>query len=144
MNKPDLFKLEELVCPHVFAKYGTVAWSFFDPRLLETVDFLRHRLNKPIVINNWHKNGSFSQRGLRCTNCELFRKAINEGSLYASPHMFGQAVDFDVLGFTAEEVREVIISGQAALPYPIRLEAGVSWVHLDVRATDQKVYLFKP
>ena len=144
MNKPDLFKLQELVCPHVFEKYGETAWSFFDPRLLETIDFIRYRLSKIIIINNWHKNGQFSQRGLRCTRCELLRKAIDEGTLYASPHIFGQAVDFDVLGFTAQEVREILISDAAALPYHIRLEAEVSWVHLDVRATDHKVYLFKP
>ena len=144
MNKPDLFKLQELVCPHVFEKYSETAWSFFDPRLLETIDFIRYRLNKPIIINNWNQNGKFNQRGLRCTKCEILKTAVLNDTLYASPHIMGQAVDFDLLGFTAQEVREVLISDAAALPYPIRLEAEVSWVHLDVRATDYKVYLFKP
>ena len=47
-------------------------------------------------------------------------------------------------GMTAEEARRLIIKNQILLPYPIRLEDGVSWLHLDVYNADKgKVYLFK-
>jgi hypothetical protein len=65
--------------------------------------------------------------------------------MYVSPHMTGQGVDFDVQGLLAEEVRQWLIKNPNLLPYPIRLEAGVSWVHLDTRDTGiQKVTLFNP
>jgi hypothetical protein len=44
------------------------------------------------------------------------------------------AVDFDVTGMKAEEVRKWIKDNQIFLPYPIRLEEDVNWVHLDVRS----------
>jgi hypothetical protein len=58
--------------------------------------------------------------------------------------MLGQAVDFDIEGMVAEEVRQWLIARKSFLPYPIRLEEGVSWVHLDIQDTGQKIYLFKP
>jgi hypothetical protein len=143
--EPIYFSLDELVCPHVYDFYGEVAWQFFDTRLLITIDTLRDRLNKPIFINDWQVHGKFDERGFRCIQCELVKKAIDENRLYVSPHMTGQGVDFDVQGLLAEEVRQWIIKNQHILPYPIRLEAGVSWVHLDTRDAERgKVHLFNP
>lgn len=145
MFKPIYFDLEELVCPHVFNKFGQIAWQFLDPRLLETIDKLRERLNKPIFVNSWDSGGKFDERGFRCIQCDLVKKAIQENRLYVSPHMTGQGVDFDVQGMLAEEVRQWIIKNQNILPYPIRLENKVSWVHLDVREVEgHKFYLFNP
>ena len=61
-----------------------------------------------------------------------------------SAHLLGKAVDFSVKGMEAEEVRLWIAKNGHLLPYPVRLESGVSWVHLDVYETDtdQKVYFF--
>ena len=139
--KPKHFDLQELVCPHVYDKYGAAAWQFFSPRLLITLDLIREKLNKPIYVNNWQIHGSFDERGFRCIQCDLVKKAIAENRLYVSPHMTGQGVDFDVQGMTAEEVRQWLI--KTILPYPIRLEEGVNWVHLDVRDAGVKVYLFE-
>ena len=47
--------------------------------------------------------------------------------------MQGDAVDFDVHGMTAAEVRRWIADNKEKLPYPIRLENNTNWVHLDVR-----------
>jgi len=143
MDIPVYFKLEEIVCPHVYNTYGEAAWSFFDPRLIETLEKIRERINRPIMINNWKEGGQYSQRGFRCIKCELVQDAIRDGRLYVSPHMTGQGVDFDVQGMVAEEVRQWIIKNQNILPWPVRMEAGVSWVHMDVRGKDdKKVYLF--
>jgi hypothetical protein len=44
---------------------------------------------------------------------------------------------------TAEEVRQWIIEHAEELPYPVRLERGVSWVHMDTRVCSyEKVELF--
>jgi uncharacterized protein YcbK (DUF882 family) len=144
MYKSKYFKLKELVCRHVYEKFGEKAWSLLDPRLLQTLDIIKEALDKPIYINNWSVQGALSQRGLRCILCKLVKDAFVKNTLYMSAHMEGQAVDFDVMGMTAEEVRKWIIEHQDILPYSIRLEDGVSWVHLDVRGEDDvKVYLFK-
>ena len=140
----DNFVIEELVCKDVYDKFKDKAWQLFDPRLIITLDWLRERLNKPIYVNNWDSGGKFDERGLRCIQCPLVKKAIAENRLYMSAHMLGQAVDMDIEGLVAEEVRQWLVKNKNTLPYPIRLEADVSWVHLDVQDTGQKVYLFNP
>jgi hypothetical protein len=143
--EPIYFNLEEIACPHIYHHFGNVAWQFFDSRLLITIDKIRERIGKPVFINNWQEHGQFDERGFRCLQCELVKTAIKENRLYVSPHMTGQAVDFDVQGLVAEEVRQWIIKNANLWPYPIRLEAGVSWVHLDTRDAEKgKVHLFNP
>jgi hypothetical protein len=135
----DYFSLDELVCPDVFHKYGEVAWTFFDPRLMITIEMLRTRLNRSIHVNNWHHGGEFTQRGFRCNLCSLVK---NAKGIYVSAHMTGQAIDFDVDGMVSEEVRQYIITNKNLWPYPLRLERSVSWVHLDTRGGVEKVTLF--
>jgi hypothetical protein len=142
--RPVYFDLHELVCPDVYATYGEVAWSFFDPRLLRTIDVLRARLNKHFIVNTWHEKGIYDERGLRCIKCSTVRKAIEKDQMYFSAHMEGQAIDFDCEGMLSGETREWIKKNYMLLPYPIRLEADVNWIHLDVReVAGIKVYEFK-
>ena len=138
--KPTYFDLEELVCQNVFKKYGEFAWNFLDPRLLLNIERIRARIGRQIIINNWRSGGDFSQRGLRCNLCSLVN---SNKELYMSAHILGKAVDFNVDGMLAEEVRVWIYENARLWPYPMRLERDVSWVHLDVYDMDEKVYLFK-
>ena len=139
----DFFKIEEIVCLHVFYKYGQQAWTFFDPRLFIVIESIRQRLNKRILINNWRTAGPFSQRGLRCIQCQFVKDAIISNQLYLSPHMTGQALDFDIEGLVASEVRQWIFDNKNLLPYPVRLENNTDWIHLDIRNnTDEKVIFF--
>lgn len=144
--KPQYFSLDELVCPHVYGIFGDIAWQFFDSRLLITIDLLREKFNKPIYVNDWQIHGEFDERGFRCIQCDLVKKAIRYKRLYVSPHMTGQGVDFDVEGLLAEEVRQWIIKNERILPYSIRLERSVNWVHLDTRDNfeGKKIVLFNP
>jgi hypothetical protein len=136
------FDLEELMCPHAYNQFGEITWTFLDPRLLETLDIIREHIDKSIYINNWMIKGEFSQRGFRCIKCQLVRDAITQGRLYISPHMTGQAVDFDITNTTAEAGRQWIIANQNILPYNIRLEKSVSWIHLDTRSGKDKITMF--
>lgn len=131
------FDLQELVCKHVYEKFGESAWTFFDERLLDTLYVIRTKLNKPIYVNNWQIGGNLSQRGLRCNCCVLVKEKTALEKVYMSTHMQGNGIDFDVKGMTAQKVREWIVKNQILLPYPVRLEADVNWVHLDLR-TDGK------
>ena len=145
MFKPIYFTLDELVCQHVFDKYGFTAWEFFDPRFLITIDTLRERIGRPIFLNDWQVHGVQSQSGLRCPFCSIVKDKTDKGELYMSAHCFGQAGDFTIQGMLAEESRKWIIDNQKWWPYPIRLEDKVNWIHLDVRNyTDKKVITFNP
>ena len=99
--KAKHFKLFELVCPHVLAKYGERSWMFIDSRLILNLDTIRERIGKPIYVNR----GNLTQRGLRCPQCQIVKDKAEAGVLYMSAHTFGKAVDFDVEGMTADEVR---------------------------------------
>lgn len=64
---------------------------------------------------------------------------------YLSAHCLGRGFDVTVSGMSAEDARQAIIKASDKLPYPIRLEDGVSWLHVDVMdlCNGQKVTLFK-
>lgn len=140
----EYFDIKELVCRDVYNKFGEKAWAFFDPRLLSVLTFIRTNLGKPMTVNNWSSGGNFSQRGFRCNMCDLVNAKTKANTLYCSAHMRGQGVDFDAKGCTAEYVRQWIVNNAYRLPYNVRLEDGVNWVHIDVcNDTEEKVKLFK-
>lgn len=65
-------------------------------------------------------------------------------SPYLSAHVLGRAGDFNVEGMSAEVARNKIVELEHILPYPIRLEKDVTWVHIDVMDFGQgKIYQFK-
>ena len=105
---------------------------------------MREDLNKPITINNYQWGGHDTQSGLRCNLCDLVKSKTLKNIVYLSAHIRAQAADFSVKGMTASEVRVWLKQHEDRLPYPIRLEKGVNWVHLDVIDTGVKVYIFNP
>ena len=140
---PTYFSIDELVCEHVYDKYGAKAWMFFDTELLIMLDTIRDRIGKPIFVNDWQIHGKYSQRGLRCNQCDIVKEKAEAGILYMSAHCLGKAADFDVEGLLAEEVRQWIVKNKNIWPYHIRLEADVNWVHLDIYdQSENKVYIF--
>lgn len=173
IQKPQHFDLEELVCPHVYYKFGEMSWQFLDQKQLILMDWVREQLG-PMFVNNWlheylehpfvkfikesirdHKPifvfdepkappALFSQRGLRCNICNLNYNKTIAGIIYLSPHFLGKGDDFDVMGMSAEEVRQWLIKNKSKIPYNIRLEKGVSWVHMDCEDSGEKVQLVNP
>ena len=134
------FDIDELVCDHTFAKWGEKAWQFLDTDFLHCLLVVRRDiLKRPMWCNG---NGK-KQRGLRCNRCPIVR---GNSGVYLSAHCLGKAGDFDVTGMKAEEVRKKIKENANLLPCPIRMESGVSWLHMDVLpqyGVTQKVYEFK-
>ena len=129
------FDLREVVSKQVYERYGTACWSFFDPRLLAVVVWLRKNMGIPLVCNNWANGGKFDERGFRA-NCDpIVKKKTMAGTLYCSAHTRGQGIDLSSGRATANEIREWIRMHREDLPYPIRLESDKSaptWVHIDV------------
>ena len=145
----EYFKIHEFVGRKTYDKHGESAWKFFDDDLLKCILIIRKELNRPITINNWKYNGQFSQRGLRTTLQQLYKSKISRGILYLSAHTFGKAVDFDVKGMSATDVRKWIVDNADLFPCKIRLERNlkgkpISWVHLDTfwEEKNPKVYEF--
>ena len=119
------FAVTELVPPEVYSKMGDSAIILLDDRILRIADFVRDHFGKPVIINNWHGGGQYSQRGFR---------TVQQGAAEHSPHMYGRAVDFDVKDVAPDDVRAEILSNQSAGEFPLisGMEVGITWVHLDV------------
>lgn len=121
----EYFRIGELVCDHVYAKFGDKAWMFLSTELLHTLLVLRTEIIKlPIVVNT----ASMKQRGLRCNMCPLVKA---KKSVYMSAHCLGKAIDCHVNGKTAEELRSLIKANADKLPYKVRLERLCNWCHID-------------
>lgn len=116
-------------------------YMFMDRRIVEYAEKVRNYFKVSITINNWNNKGSYQNRGWRAKNSPVGAKN--------SMHKFGKAIDFDVKGLTAEEVRQMIKEDQK-LFYSFglrRVEEGVSWLHSDIKDVDgyeNKIYFFNP
>ena len=129
----DYFKAHELVCPHVYRKYGEQALQFADPRLLTWLAWLRKTIGKPVTANTYGNGGQYSQRGYRCNLCSIVKDKTFDNDMYLSAHTRFQAVDFNVQDMSDEDVRLWIVRHQSEMPINIRMETGtVGWTHVDV------------
>lgn len=148
-NLKSYFKIQELVGKRTYNKHKNRAWKFFSTEALEMLLILREGIGKPITINNWHKGGKFSQRGLRSNVQNIFRQLTLSLKLYLSGHVLGEAFDLDVKGMSSIEVRNWIQVNSHLFPFKIRLEhkkngVEINWVHIDCIQEEHnpKVYLF--
>ena len=135
--KPTYFHISELVDKPTFDRFGEQAWMFFSPILLLSLDKVRQHFGAPVTANNWVDGGPFSQRGLRVNT--------NVGAEF-SQHKFGNACDYDVAGYTAEEVRQEILKKKDHPDFEMIncIELGVTWVHQDCRNIQNRILLIKP
>lgn len=133
------FQISELVCEHTHSKWGERAWQFLDTAYLHNLLVIRRDiLHAPMVCNH----GTQLQRGLRCNRCGL---VTQKDAVYLSSHVLGKAGDFTVQGMTAQEARSRIRNSANLLPYPLRMEGGVTWLHIDVLpqfGINEKIYEF--
>lgn len=132
------FDITELVDPATYQTLGEAAWGLFDPLLLATLDRIRERYGVPMTANNWKIGGPFKFRGFRPSNC-------TEGAPLSS-HRRGQAIDFDVQGKTADEVRADIKANPDHMDFMLitRVELGTNWVHIETSNHPTRIQWFKP
>ena len=133
------FQVRELVCGHTFSNWGERSWQFLSTDYLHNLLVIRRDiLQMPMVCNH---DGA-EQRGLRCNMCKMVKE---KKAAYLSSHILGRAGEFSVQGLTAQEARSRIRAMQNLLPYPMRMEGGVSWLHIDTLpqfGIEAKVYEF--
>ncbi len=138
----DFFILEEIFPPEVLKARGEKALQLYSEKALRTLIELRELFNSPMTINNWKWKGQFKYRG--------FRPWSYYKSNSYSQHLLGNAFDFDVKEYTADEAREKIKQwkSQGKLKYLTGLEEKVNWVHVDCRISKtlnkNGLYLFNP
>ena len=118
------FSVKELVCPHVYQLHGENSIRFFRKEYLETILFLRRHFGVKMYCNHQE----MTQRGARCNICDLVKEKKQS---YLSGHLLWCGGDWTFEGYTAEQMRSEIKGISHLLPYNIRLEKGVSWVHID-------------
>lgn len=122
------FNIKELVCPHVYEKFGERAWIFLDTMALCLLLVLhRDILKVPLVCNT----KTLTQRGLRCNLCDIIKKKTADGKAYLSPHSLGKAWDLSSPAMSAEEMRLKIAENVDLLPCKVRIEQDVTWLHID-------------
>lgn len=130
------FNTEELVSKQVFDVIGDDAIKLFDPKALETLEAIREILNVPLICNNWTSGGTRDDCGYRDLWCTV--------GATRSAHREGKAFDLVSSKMDAETMRQLIIENQDKLPYNIRMEEDVNWLHIDVRNTSvDKIQTFK-
>lgn len=126
------FSIEELVGRDEYERDGELCWRYLRTELLHTVLIIRRDiLRVPMVVNTWRSGGRFDERGFRSNISEIVKGKTSAGKLYISAHTLGAAIDFDAEGMSADQARMKIAVSSDLLPYPIRLEKGVNWVHVD-------------
>jgi len=99
-------------------------YDLFSDKLKAVIVYLRESIGLSFTVNTWHKQGQFQYRGYRDKTCSI--------GAHHSLHKTGEALDFDIRGFEAEQGRKLIVEKIGNLPYPIRIENSVNWIHLDV------------
>lgn len=146
-NLKKYFDLRELVCPHTYQRMGDGAWSILRTEQLHTILVLREDILKcGMVCNDYiFTGGNKTQRGNRCNICQLVKDKSAKNIAYLSAHCNCAANDFvfgSKSGMTAAKARELIKANAHLLPYNVRIEKDVTWLHIDTYDTGQKVYEF--
>lgn len=141
------FDVREFVCQHCYAKFGEKSWQFLDTEILHTILILRTQILKVgMICNDYKFGGNKTQRGLRCNLCQLVKDKTENNEIYLSAHCNGAGDDFVFgvkSGMTAQRARGLIKKNANLLPYNVRIEANVSWLHIDCYDMGVKVYEFQ-
>lgn len=130
--KSKHFKIHELVSKDLYQLKGESAWRYVPHDLIIAIDTIKERFPKgTMTINNYEWGGSRQWSGLRTPDSSYFS--------FTSMHSFMMAIDAVFSDYSAEEVRQDILSTPSAYPTIRGLELGISWLHIDCRNTEELV-----
>jgi hypothetical protein len=124
------FKVYELVPQSIYEERGDRAIHLIDSRIITFLEMFREYTKSPITINDWYWGGRFDGRGFRDTDNPDYKKY--------SQHSNGRGIDFDVKGWTPDQVRQWIVKNKDLWwVRPITfVEDDVNWVHIDCRYSE--------
>lgn len=129
-QKCKWFCLSELLPPEIYCN-EEFGWDMLCDQLKETIDAIRELLKVPLTCNDWARGGHRKNCGYRTQSCAI-------GARF-SAHKQGMAADLISNKMTAQQMRQLIHDSADKLPYKIRIEANVSWLHVDVRTAGQTI-----
>jgi len=118
----------------------SVLLSHLNIDFIKDLENLRRNINAPFTINNWYNKGKNQWRGARNPKCKEYSKGSQHTLIIGSLRQL-QAVDF-ISTVKAETIRKHIIENYELYPTFKRLEAGVSWVHIDTKGTHKGILTF--
>jgi len=139
MKLNQYFQVQELVPETVFKQWGANSIWFLDKRLVDSLFWLRQKINVRLVVNNWVGGGDFQNRGFRLPDTTVGGKL--------SQHKFGRAVDFHSLDMPVPEIYKWIKKNEKDILKntaftTIESEQGApTWVHLDCRYSNDLTHL---
>ncbi len=132
--KSRYFEIHELVSESIFKKKGEAAWRYIPPALTEAIDTIKENFPEgTATINNYFWNGDRKWSGWRTPDSPYYSPT--------SMHATMQAVDIVFSKYSAETVRQHIIENPTMYPTIKGLELNITWLHIDIRNTDE-VMLF--
>ena len=142
------FQIYELVDPTVYVYYRDGAWTMFNPKVLVALDGVREFFDVPVRVNNWFWGGQLQWRGLRTKVCKIGAAKSEHRLIHyrnRPPHLCS-AIDYDVQGMSAQDVRDQIVANQdnPLLQHITRMEKGTSWVHMDCKPVERRIRVFMP
>lgn len=135
------FRLEEFIPKEIYENYKDQSTWFVRKEIVNLAQTIRDYFGRPMTINNWHKGGSFNERGYRLPDSKTGAKL--------SQHKLAGAIDFTIDGISPDEVRSSILKSENRfLGLLTTLEDGsyaTTWVHADIRFTNlNKILIVKP
>ncbi len=122
-------------------------YTYVEKALVEYAEKVRVYFGVSMTINNWNSGGSYTLRGFRPENTSVGAKnSMHKGN--PKKNIRCKAIDYDIKGMTAKEVRQIIKDDQK-LFYSFglrRVESGVSWNHNDLKETPTRdvIVFFNP
>lgn len=146
----EFFKLTELLSKTLINAYGKHGLQLIDLRVLRSLFAQRVWFRRQIRVNDY-KLGLYN-RIVRFPDAPDYRPGSEHSvKIDADGNIVKKslAVDYDVIGMTAETVRQSIIKNQNKSPFDTiqRLEKGVGWVHAGfapLGAGKHRIHLFLP
>lgn len=140
MYRCKYFKIQELVSPQVFNKFGDFCWRFFSDEIKEDLDTIRKYHGFGITINDWVFGGNrYSQCGFRSNLDPLVK---SKKTLYCSAHCMGKAFDLHSSYSNLKLYKDIeTLKKDGILKAISRIESKQStkngWVHIDELCTDK-------
>ena len=132
------FAVEELVHPDLLRILGVDRCKDYVHDLALGLQELRNTFG-PLVVNNWHRGGTFVNSGLRIPTSQFGAKN--------SAHKFGHGADPKPTDISPQDMHRAILENQHAFPFITRMEAieyTPTWVHVEIGSRRGEIYVFNP
>lgn len=142
-NVSPHFDIREFVSEYIYTRFGGAAQTFIDPRLVHAAEWLRVKLDVPLIANDWHNGGHFQSRGYRQPDSSV-------GATF-SQHKFGRALDLSSPKMSCADMYAFILAHEKeALENHITTLEDIretkTWLHISCQwnPVSDKILIIRP